>query len=156
MTDFLKTSKSKLIRSNKIASEPDTDITNTTDSDRDDNILSDSIDQTDQTDQIDPTDIYDSDEDEINKLEENDDFVNKELENEQYSFAIRRVYEIFLLKHEHLDNYKNRNIIFELCKMAVNNIPEHISNPNFYLNFIESSINLMSQTTVEDIAKSND
>jgi len=109
-------------------------------------------------DELDHNDPLDSDEQEINEYSDNadEDLIYAKLDKEPNGKVIMYIYNSFLLKHEHLDNYKNRNIIFELCKMAVNNIPEHISNPNFYLNFIESSINLMSQTTVEDIAKSND
>jgi hypothetical protein len=108
---------------------------------------------------LDHNDILDSDEQEINEYSDNtdEDLIYSKLDKEPNGKVIMYIYNSFLLKHEHLDNYKNRNIIFELCKMAVNNMPEHISNPNFYLNFIESSINMMSQNnTVEDIAKSND
>lgn len=104
--------------------------------------------------QKDPTDIYDSDEGEINEeANDIDNFLNNELAQEEYAELIKYIYNLFLDKHVHLDNFRNRAIILKLCTMAVNSMPEHIANPIFYLNFIESSINHLKNMTTEDIEK---
>lgn len=104
--------------------------------------------------QKDPTDIYDSDEGEINEeANDVDNFVDDELNGEEYKNLIKYIYNIFLNKHTHLDNFRNRAIILKLCTMSVNSMPEHISNPIFYLNFIESSINHLKNMTTEEIEK---
>ena len=67
-------------------------------------------------------------------------------ENVDYKFKINnidvidKVYNIFMNKYKHLDNESNRNLIYNLCTIAVNKIPQYRYNPKFYLNFIESSI----------------
>ena len=67
-------------------------------------------------------------------------------ENIDYNFKINnidvidKVYNIFMNKYKHLDNENNRNLIYNLCTIAVNKIPQYSYNPSFYLNFIESSI----------------
>jgi hypothetical protein len=60
--------------------------------------------------------------------------------------TIEIVYELFLEKFSHLaNNDKNKNIIHELCKISVSNMPDKVSNPTYYLNFIESSIKSIKQ-----------
>ena len=104
--------------------------------------------------QKDPTDIYDSDEEEINEeVNDMDNFINDELVGEEYAETIKYIYNLFLNKHKHLDNFRNREIILKLCTMSINSIPENISNPIFYLNFIESSINHLKNMTTEEIEK---
>ena len=46
----------------------------------------------------------------------------------------------FLIKFPHLDNYKNKQIIYKLCKILVEEIPNQKSNQLFYINLLESTI----------------
>jgi len=159
IADKTKSDKTKLdkIKSDKIKKfvRFDSSIsanTNINDSDEIDelNDISDS-DEEDLIIDKDPTDIYESDEEEILNNDLTDIF--SDLVDEPNKDTIKYIYNIFLQKHEHLDNYINRSIILKLCLIAVNCMPEHISNPKFYLNFIESSIVQLKNTTVEDIQK---
>ena len=67
-------------------------------------------------------------------------------ENIEYKFKINnldvidKTYNIFMNKYKHLNNDKNKEIIYNLCSIAVNKMPQYRCNPEFYLNFIESSI----------------
>jgi hypothetical protein len=47
---------------------------------------------------------------------------------------------MFLEKYPHLNNYKNRGIIYKMCEIVVMSMPEYIETPNYYINFIKSSI----------------
>ena len=66
--------------------------------------------------------------------------------NINYNFKINNIdvidkfYNIFMNKHKHIDNENNDNLIYNLCMLAVNKIPQYRYNPSFYLNFKESSI----------------
>jgi hypothetical protein len=86
----------------------------------------------------DPTDIYDDDEQEILD-EDQDDFISKDIDIKYFS-TIKYIYNMFMTKYSHLDNFKNKEIVYEICKITVRQMPEHVSNPKYYLNFIEDSI----------------
>ncbi len=103
--------------------------------------------------QTDPTDIYDSDEEEINDDYENN--LDELLCDEPLKDTIKYIYELFIQKHEQLNNYKNRHIILKMCVIAVNSMPEQKEKPIFYLNFIESSINHLKNLSVEKIKEIN-
>jgi len=95
----------------------------------------------------DPTDIIEDDEkeildDDIFEIEEDNTFEHHGLLNDLFNH--------FLEKYPHLDNYKNKHIIYSMFKMAIQNMPEHTSKPQFYLNFIESSISQLLQSTNND------
>jgi len=90
------------------------------------------------------TDIQDDDEDEICKDDE-ELIVDDVLSDEKYKETIKNVYIIFLNKYEHLNNYKNKKIILNMCIIVVNSMPEHNIDLNFYLNFIESTINELKE-----------
>ena len=61
--------------------------------------------------------------------------------------TVEVVYDLFLEKFSHLaNNDKNKKIIHELCEISVNNMPDKVSNPTYYLNFIESSIKSIKQS----------
>jgi hypothetical protein len=100
----------------------------------------------------DPTDIYDENEKEIVEDSDNsDDETNKHKHHE----LIKNVKNMFFNKYEHLDNYKNKKIIYELCKILVDKIPEFANNPIAYLNTLESSIKEISNPTLENISQNN-
>ena len=100
----------------------------------------------------DPTDIYDENEKEIVEDSDNsDDETNKHKHHE----IIKNVKNMFFNKYEHLDNYKNKKIIYELCKILVDKIPEFANNPIAYLNTLESSIKEISNPTLENISQNN-
>jgi len=108
----------------------------------------------------DPTDIMDDDEQEI--IDDEDDEDDEEHndtetgEPSEHELLIRHLFNTFLNKFPHLDNYKNKPIIRSMFKMAISNIPEQINNPIFYLNFVESSISQLTQTNFNDIITNND
>jgi hypothetical protein len=118
-------------------SDPD-QITDIDDSLIDDSLIDDSLINTDQTDVI--------DEDELEIFDE-ENFEIVEDETFEHTELLNHLFNTFLNKYHHLDNYKNKRIIYSMFKMAILHMPEHVSKPIFYLNFIESSIN--------DILKSN-
>jgi hypothetical protein len=62
--------------------------------------------------------------------------------------VIDKVYNIFMTKYKHLDNDKNKNIIYNLCSIAVTKMPQYRYNPKFYLNFIESSIQNIKKNNI--------
>ena len=97
----------------------------------------------------DSTDILDNDEQEILNDEntESPEF-NQKIE---YNELIIYIETQFLNKYPHLDNFKNKKIIYQMCYIAVTTMPEHINEPIFYLNFIESSIKLLIEPKLEDI-----
>jgi hypothetical protein len=102
----------------------------------------------DELNDKDPTDIKDDDEQEI--LEDNDsdtDTATDETKTE-YDYLIQKLFNTFLNKFPHLDNYKNKSIIYSMFKIAVLQMPDHKDSPVFYLNFVESSI---KQLTVPDL-----
>jgi hypothetical protein len=94
----------------------------------------------------DPTDIIDDDEQEILEGTES----NSE-EKTEYDYLIQKLFNTFLNKFPHLDNYKNKSIIYSMFKIAVIQMPEHINNPIFYLNFVESSIQQFTQPNLDDV-----
>jgi len=57
----------------------------------------------------------------------------------------------FLDKYPHLDNYKNKKIIYELCKILVDQVPEQKSNQSFYLNLLESAIKDITVLKIDDL-----
>jgi hypothetical protein len=103
--------------------------------------------------QSDTTDIYDSDEEEIN--DDYEDNLDELLCDEPLRDTIKYIYELFMEKHEQLDNYKNRFIVLKMCIIAVNSMPEQKTKPTFYLNFIESSINHLKNLSVDEIKQIN-
>jgi hypothetical protein len=98
----------------------------------------------------DPTDIIDKDEQEI--LEDSNEIYNSE-ENYEHINLIKYLFNTFLEKFPHLNNYKNKNIIYSMFKIAITNMPEYIDKPIFYLNFVESSILQLTQRNYDDIYK---
>ena len=58
---------------------------------------------------------------------------------------------LFLEKYHHLDNEKNKEIIYKLCDMLVKQMPEHKNNKLFYINFLESTIKDISNPKVGDV-----
>ena len=60
-------------------------------------------------------------------------------ELEDLTSKLSKIYYKFMTKYEHLDNVKNKVLIKEIIKMAIDNLPES-DNIDYYLNFIESSI----------------
>ncbi len=82
------------------------------------------------------------DEDEELEVDSDDELLTmfNNINIEEKRNVIRQVYDMFLNKYIHLDNRVNRMMIFELCKMSVESMPEHLNKPLIYLNFLESSI----------------
>lgn len=84
----------------------------------------------------DPSDIIADDEQEIG-----DDCNNYDKDP-----FVGKIFNIFMTKYPHLDNFKNREIIYNICKIAVISIPGH-DDPYYYINFIESSIDTITKNT---------
>lgn len=59
----------------------------------------------------------------------------------------------FLEKYNHLDNSKSKKIIYKLCRILVEQIPEFRNNPNLYINTLESSIKELKDNKFEDLEK---
>lgn len=75
-----------------------------------------------------------------NDYEDISDYIfenNKELPNIE---IIKYVYNEFMNRHPHMNNPKAKQIIFELCKIAIESMPQHLDDIHFYINFLESSI----------------
>jgi hypothetical protein len=60
-------------------------------------------------------------------------------ELEDLNSKLSKIYYRFMNKYEHLNNVKNKVLVKEIIKMAIDNLPES-DNIDYYLNFIESSI----------------
>jgi hypothetical protein len=102
----------------------------------------------------DPTDLFDEDEKEI--LEDEDTISSSETEEKtEYDELIKFLFNTFLNKFPHLDNFKNRQIIHSMFKMAVTHMPEYVDKPIFYLNFVESSIKQLTQSGFNDIVSNS-
>lgn len=89
----------------------------------------------------DPSDVIDEDEQEIN-----DDEVTMKDNMTELEKAIHDLLDMFLQKYPHLNNYKSKPIIYDLCNITVTCMPQYINNLSYYINFIESSINVMKDT----------
>ncbi len=94
----------------------------------------------------DPTDIKDDDEIDINT-----EIVSTELDEED--IYLTNLMSKFLENYPHLNNYKNKKIIYELCKILVVQMPEHKSNQLFYLNLLDSTIKDITNPTINDFVK---
>ena len=57
----------------------------------------------------------------------------------------------FLSKYPHLDNFKNKEIIYNLCYMLVKELPTHKENQIFYINLLESLIKDITTPKLDDI-----
>ena len=95
--------------------------------------------------------------DDKSTISDNEVEINSEIEESEsdteidnQTEVVKFIFNTFLNKYSHLDNYKNRKIVYNLCKMAVKHMPENINNPSYYLNFIESSINLIKCKSILD------
>ena len=77
--------------------------------------------------------------DEIVGVDE-DDF----LEDEDDIF-INRLVSRFLEKYEHLNNFKNKPLVKNICKMVIKFIGKKDQDIEYYLNFIESTIKEMRE-----------
>jgi len=51
---------------------------------------------------------------------------------------ITNLVSMFLEKYKHLDNSKNKKLIYELCEILVKQLPNH--KESFYINILESTI----------------
>ncbi len=103
----------------------------------------------------DPTDILDVEETEINHTESD---TEKETDPNPNDIHINRIMNIFLSKYEHLDNFKNKKIIYSMCEILVNQIPDKVDNPQFFMNLLESlisDITSQSNQTYNDIVANN-
>ena len=109
--------------------------------------------QTDPTidTQTDPTDVYDEDETEI--IDHNANILDELDINDPLTNSIKNVYEMFISKYEHLDNFKSRNIILNICKIIVSAMPDFYDKPYLYIRFIESYI---SQNKISQADPTND
>lgn len=92
----------------------------------------------------------DSEKEDFNKLDFNNLNLNEDIiesdseesidpELEDINSKLSKIYYRFMNKYEHLDNVKNKILVKEIIKMAIDNLPES-DNIDYYLNFIESSI----------------
>ena len=107
------------------------------------------IEYEEQLDNIDEdsTDIKDVDETEIN-----DDTIDiNELDEDD--IYLTNLTSKFLDNYKHLDNYKNKKIIYELCKILVTQMPEHKLNQTFYLNVLDSTIKDIIKPKLDDFIK---
>ena len=107
-----------------------------------DNISTEENNSTDINDEDDPTDIKDEDEIDILKTEQN--------ENKNDIYLINLMNK-FLDRYPHLDNFKNKEIIYELCKMLVEQLPSHKDNQVFYINLLENLIKDINNPNLNDI-----
>lgn len=57
----------------------------------------------------------------------------------------------FLDKYPHLDNYKNKEIIYKLLNMLVEQLPTYKDNYIFYINLLESLIKDITNPKLDDI-----
>ena len=101
--------------------------------------------------QADPTDIYDEDETEI--INQNANILDELDINDPSTNTIKNVYEMFISKYDHLDNFKSRSIILNICKIVVSAMPDFYDKPYLYIRFIESYIN---QNKLYQIDPTND
>lgn len=106
-------------------------------------------------------DNFDDETLEINNIEECleddekeilDDFEESEDKSENNLIAIN-VMNKFIEKYKHLDNSKNKKIIYKLCRILVEQIPEFRNNPKLYINTLESSIKELKENKFEDLEK---
>lgn len=72
----------------------------------------------------------------------------KEDETEIY---INNLMTLFLQKYPHLDTEKNKEIIYKLCNILINKLPEHKNNKQFYINILESTIKDITNPTLDDL-----
>lgn len=81
-----------------------------------------------------------------------DDYEQPEDKSENNLLAIN-VMNIFTEKYKHLDNNNSKKIIYKLCRILVEQIPEFKNNPNLYINTLESSIKELKKNNFEDLEK---
>jgi fructosamine-3-kinase len=94
----------------------------------------------------DPTDIKDDDETDINT-----ESLSTELNDDD--IYLTNLMNKFLENYPHLNNYKNKKIIYELCNILVVQMPEHKSNQSFYLNLLDSTIKDITSPTIDNFLK---
>lgn len=95
------------------------------------------------------SDVSGFSEDDIQNINLNDSQDTTEFSEKDY--VIEKIYNIFIRKYSHLDNTKNKKLIYEMCKMTINSMPEHLEKPQIYLNFMESSIkDIINQSKQND------
>lgn len=82
--------------------------------------------------------------------EEEEDKEEEELEDDIF---VNRLVGRFLEKYDHLNNFKNKPLIKNICKMAIEYIGKKDIDINYYLNFIESTIKEMRETENKNILK---
>lgn len=122
----------------------------------------------------DPTDVIDNNEcnihddiDEMNEIKHNSDSDNNEYnEYDEYGEyneyndkmhirVIKQLEQKFFSKYNHLENFKNRSIIEKMCAMAIYSIPSKILDIEYYMNFLESSINQLLLESNINILETN-
>ena len=94
----------------------------------------------DLTEKFDIVDEIDSDDEKV----EEDDIVESEDD-----IFVNRLVSTFLEKYEHLNNFKNKSLIKNICKMAIKFIDKKDHDIEYYINFIESTIKEMRKTEKE-------
>lgn len=88
----------------------------------------------------DPSDIIEDDEQEI----------GNDCDKYDGDPVVGKIFNMFMTKYPHLNNFKNREIIYNICKIAVISIPGH-DDPYYYINFIESSIEMITKNTKNNV-----
>jgi hypothetical protein len=112
-----------------------TDNYNDSDNENDNDIIED-----------DPTDIKDDDEIDILKTDE----INISNINEE-DIYLTNLMNKFLDRYPHLDNFKNKEIIYKLCYMLVKQLPSHKDNQIFYINLLENLIKDINNPNLNDL-----
>lgn len=59
---------------------------------------------------------------------------------------VNKLVSTFLEKYDHLNNFKNKQLIKNICKLAFQFIGKKEQNIEYYLNFIESTIKEIRET----------
>jgi len=98
----------------------------------------------------DSTDINDEDPTDI-KEEDEIDILNDTTIDLDVDIYLTNLMTTFLDKFPHLDNYKNKQIIYKLCKILVEEIPDQKPNPVFYINLLESTIKDITLPELDDL-----
>lgn len=87
----------------------------------------------------------------IDNIEESYNSSDSEIEINDNNKLIYSIMNNFLDKYEHLNNKKSKKIIYKLCKILVERIPEFKDNIKLYINTLESSIKDMNKNnSIED------
>ncbi len=98
----------------------------------------------DQT-EIDQTDIKEDDEIDILDHENLGSIIDES------NIYIVNLMNKFLDKYPHLDNYKNKEIIYKLFNLLVEQMPTYKDNYIFYINLLESLIKDITNPKLDDI-----